>query len=154
MEGSAEETAKAVSDLSMDASSPSEPTASEETLSKNARKREAKIKQKEEERRRKEEDKARQTAAMANSKVQRPQAADDDDMDPTQYFENRLKAIATQKEAGKNPYPHKFFVSMSIVKYVEKYGSLDNGAHVEDDTISLAGRIMTKRSSSSKAVLL
>ncbi|KAE8714474.1 hypothetical protein F3Y22_tig00110195pilonHSYRG00063 [Hibiscus syriacus] len=39
---------------------------------------------------------------------------------------------------------------MSIVDYIDKYGNLGNGEHIEDVTVSLAGRIMSKRSSSSK----
>ncbi|KAI8570009.1 hypothetical protein RHMOL_Rhmol01G0000100 [Rhododendron molle] len=121
-----------------------------EVLSKNALKRELKNKQKEEERRRKEEEKAKQGAAVSNSQVSKPQIIDDEDMDPTQYFENRLKAIAALKIAGSNPYPHKFHVSISILEYIENYQSLTNGAHLEDVQVSLAGRIMSKRSSSSK----
>lgn len=125
---------------------------SSETVSKNARKRELKNKQKEEERRRKEEEKAKQAAAAAaNPQVKKSAAAaDDEDMDPTQYFENRIKYLDAQKKEGRNPYPHKFFVTMSILEYVDKYGGLGNGDHQEDVSVSLAGRIMSKRSSSSK----
>lgn len=56
-----------------------------------------------------------------------------------QYYENRLKYLASQKAEGKNPYPHKFSVSMSIVEFIEKYGGLSNGEHVEDVNESLAG---------------
>lgn len=56
-----------------------------------------------------------------------------------QYFENRLKTLATQKAAGMNPYPHKFHVSMSILEYIEKYESLNSGDHLEDVQVSLAG---------------
>ena len=86
-------------------------------------------------------------------------SADDEDMDPTvyisisfilcnaaylcylsqQYFENRLKYLAAEKAKGENPYPHKFAVSMSIPEYIEKYGGLNNGDHVEDAEVSLAG---------------
>ncbi|XWS09407.1 hypothetical protein CRYUN_Cryun40dG0082600 [Craigia yunnanensis] len=145
MEGSVDETAKAVSDLTMDSAAPGE------SQSKNARKKELKIKQREEERRRKEEEKAaKQAAAKASSQSQKPAGADDEDMDPTQFHENRLKFLASQKAEGKNPYPHKFFTSMSIVEYIDKYGSLGNGEHIEDVSVSLGGRIMSKRSSSSK----
>ncbi|KAE8801212.1 lysine--tRNA ligase-like [Hordeum vulgare] len=41
-------------------------------------------------------------------------AADDEDMDPTQYYENRLKTLDTLKAAGANPYPHKFLASISV----------------------------------------
>lgn len=121
-----------------------------EVVSKNARKKELKNKQKEEERRRKEEEKEKKAASMPKSAAQKQSAADDEDMDPTQYFDNRLKALAANKAAGMNPYPHKFHVSMSILEYIEKYESLNNGDHLEDVQVSLAGRLMNKRSSSSK----
>ncbi|XVF29523.1 hypothetical protein REPUB_Repub15cG0128600 [Reevesia pubescens] len=109
MEGSVEETAKAVSDIAMDSS------ASSETKSK------------------------KYAAAKASSQSQKSAGADDEDMDPTQFHENRLKFLASQKAEGQNPYPHKFFTSMSIIEYIDKYGSLGNGEHIEDATVSLAG---------------
>ena len=99
---------------------------------------------------------------------QKAVAADDEDMDPTvytiilcnadryvclyvcmihqvfllqQYFENRLKYLAAEKAKGENPYPHKFAVTMSIPEYIEKYGGLNNGDHVEDAQVSLAGML-------------
>ena len=48
--------------------------------------------------------------------------------------------MAAQKAAGINPYPHKFFVTLSITEYIEKYGVLNNGDHLEDVQVSLAGR--------------
>ncbi|KAG5555427.1 hypothetical protein RHGRI_012833 [Rhododendron griersonianum] len=129
-----------------------------------ALKRELKNKQKEKERRRKEGVKAKQDyfilaylvfmvciltiltlpqgAAVSNSQVSKPQMVDDEDMDPTQYFENKLKALAALKIAGINPYPHKLHVSISILEYIENYQSLTNDAHLEDVKVSLAGRIM------------
>lgn len=56
-----------------------------------------------------------------------------------QYFENRLKTLAALKAAGNNPYPHKFYVSMSVLEYIEKYGGLDSGEHLENVEVSLAG---------------
>ncbi|XP_043695520.1 lysine--tRNA ligase, cytoplasmic isoform X2 [Telopea speciosissima] len=132
--------------------SPSMEASAATSISKNALKREAKMKQKEEEKRLKEEEKKKKAAANASSQVQKPQVANDEDMDPTQYFENRLRVLAAQKAAEKNPYPHKFFVSMSIPEYIEKYEGLNSGDHLEDVQVSLAGRIMNKRTSSSKLV--
>ncbi|CAH8359950.1 unnamed protein product [Eruca vesicaria subsp. sativa] len=151
MEGSADQTTQAISKLSMDPSTTSESGAGDgsKAPSKNALKKELKMKQREEERKRKEEEKAK-LAPKASSQSQKAVAADDEDMDPTQYFENRLKYLAAEKAKGENPYPHKFAVSMSIPEYIEKYGSLNDGDHVEDAEVSLAGRIMNKRSSSSK----
>ncbi|KAJ6746335.1 LYSINE--TRNA LIGASE, partial [Salix koriyanagi] len=123
----------------------------DKTISKNALKKELKNKKREEERRQKEEEKARQAAAKASTEVQKSAtAADDEDMDPTQYYENRLKYLDAQKGEGKNMYPHKFFVTLSIPEYIDKYGELSNGEHLEDVSVSLSGRIMSKRSSSSK----
>lgn len=34
-----------------------------------------------------------------------------EDLDPAQYRENRIKAIVNKKAKGVNPYPHKFEVS-------------------------------------------
>ncbi|KAL5982654.1 hypothetical protein ACLOJK_016729 [Asimina triloba] len=151
MEG-VEEAAAAVSGLSMDSSSPSPAPA--EAQSKNALKRELKMKQKEEEKKKKAEYHKciaiLQAAAQASSQVQKKQAAEDEDMDPTQYYENRLKARESVKASGANPYPHKFHVSLSIVEYIDKYGSLGDGDHLENVEVSLAGRIMNKRTSSSK----
>ncbi|KAK7837582.1 lysine--trna ligase [Quercus suber] len=89
-------------------------------------------------------------ASMADSRSKKSAAADDEDMDPTQYFENRLKYLAALRAAGEEPYPHKFPVTMSIPEYVEQYKNIGNGEHLEDVTVNLAGRIMSKRSSSSK----
>ncbi|KAH9805863.1 retrovirus-related pol polyprotein from transposon RE1 [Citrus sinensis] len=140
MEGSVDETAKAVSNLAVDSSS-SDPAAGEETISKSARKKELKMKQKEEKKRRKEEEKrqkeAERAATKASSQSQKP-AADDEDMDPTQYLENRKRFLEIQKKEGKNPYPHKFFVSTSIIEYIANYGGLGNGDHLEDISVSLA----------------
>ncbi|XP_020088778.1 lysine--tRNA ligase isoform X2 [Ananas comosus] len=120
--------------------------------SKNALKKELKKKQKEEEKRKKEEENMKKKAAeAANPQSQKAlAAADDEDMDPTQYYNNRLKVLSSSKEVGVNPYPHKFQVSMTIVEYVEKYGSLSDGEHLKEVEVSLAGRIMNKRASSLK----
>jgi lysyl-tRNA synthetase class 2 len=148
MEGSIDEASKAVTDLSIDSTAnPSEP----EAPSKNAQKKAIKMKQKEEERRRKEEEKEKKEAANPSSQAQKATAAaDDEDMDPTQYFENRVKGLTALKEAGQNPYPHKFHVSISVLEYVDKYGGLESGEHLENEEVYLAGRITNKRSSSSK----
>jgi len=75
---------------------------------------------------------------------------DNEDLDPAQYRENRIKAIVAKKAKGVNPYPHKFQVSMSIPEYVEKYSSLEAGAQLTDVTVALAGRLSSKRASGAK----
>ncbi|KAJ8767495.1 hypothetical protein K2173_017539 [Erythroxylum novogranatense] len=88
-------------------------------------KRELKHKQEEEERKQKKEVKANQAANKTTSQEQKSAAT----------FGNRLKYLAALKEEGKNPYTH-YHATI--------------GEHLEERTVSLAGRIMIKRSSSSK----
>ncbi|MCI22703.1 lysine-tRNA ligase, partial [Trifolium medium] len=78
-------------------------------------------------------------AALQNAKENKNAPADDEDIDPTQYLENRLKYLATEKRKGKNPYPHKFSVTLSIEQYIKEYGSLNDGQHLDDVSVSLAG---------------
>ncbi|KAJ4844345.1 hypothetical protein Tsubulata_025244 [Turnera subulata] len=135
MEDSIDETAEAVSELEVN---------SGETMSKNALKRERRAKQREEERNRKAVEKA------AASQQSHKSAADEEDMDPTQYYENRLKYVNALKAEGKNPYPHYFKRTMTIPQFIDKYGGLRLEERLEDRTENLAGRIMFKRTSSSR----
>ncbi|CAD5186683.1 unnamed protein product [Musa acuminata subsp. malaccensis] len=140
-----EEAANSVSNLSVT------DTPAAEAPSKNALKKELKKKKKEEENRLKEEEKKKKVLVAAMPQSQKPSSADDEDMDPTQYYENRLKVLASVKVAGGNPYPHKFQVSMTITEYIEKYRVLNEGDHLKDVEVNIAGRrIMNKRTSSSK----
>ncbi|KAL1559551.1 lysine--tRNA ligase [Salvia divinorum] len=93
---------------------------------------------------------AEKVSAKPKGHAKKSAATEDEGMDPTQYFENRIRALAAQKETGSNPYPHKFEVQLSIPEYVKKYESLNGGDHLEDVEEKIAGRIMNKRSSSSK----
>ncbi|XP_057785244.1 lysine--tRNA ligase-like isoform X2 [Salvia miltiorrhiza] len=87
------------------------------------------------------------TSSTPNSKSR---VANDKVLDPKQYFENKLKFLGEQRAAGINPYPHKFYVTMSITEYKEKFGGLKNGHRLENVQVSLAGRMMSKRPSSLK----
>ncbi|KAK6132031.1 hypothetical protein DH2020_034224 [Rehmannia glutinosa] len=81
------------------------------------------------------------TSASAKPKPQTKKhaPAEDEGMDPTQYYENRLRALAAQKSAGTNPYPHKFEAKLTIPEYVKKYESLNSGDHLEDVEERIAG---------------
>lgn len=43
------------------------------------------------------------------------------------------------KEAGNNPYPHKFEVSHTIPEYIAAFGDIAKGERQEDVTASVAG---------------
>ncbi|CAG9466605.1 unnamed protein product [Pedinophyceae sp. YPF-701] len=100
------------------------------------------------------EKKAAQAAKAAAQPAKKKAAGDEDeDLDPTQYFENRKKWIGGVREKGGNPYPHKFHVSMRLPEYVAKYtDSVEAGQVVEGETVSLAGRVSSKRASGSKLI--
>ena len=87
------------------------------------------------------------------------------------FYEFRSDAIRKLKQTKQpTPYPHKFHVSQSIPRFVREWGiegRVANGATIEDvkpvrrpfivmqnetesDQVTLAGRVMTIRESSSK----
>eukprot|EP00039_Didymoeca_costata_P018484 m.333655 g.333655 ORF g.333655 m.333655 type:complete len:573 (-) comp17189_c0_seq1:143-1861(-) len=88
----------------------------------------------------------RAAAAPPSSK----KAEDEDPVDPSKYFEARTNKVASLKAADKSPYPHKFQVTSSLQQFLDTYASLKPEEIAEGVTVSLAGRIMTKRQSSQK----
>lgn len=62
-----------------------------------------------------------------------------EEVDPTLYFENRVKAVEAKKAKGINPYPHKFAVSISLPEFIAKYSSLEAGQQLSEVTVSVAG---------------
>ena len=51
----------------------------------------------------------------------------------------RCRALEAARSGGRNPYPHKFPVSIYIPDYIEKYRDTEAGARVEDRQEGLAG---------------
>lgn len=76
------------------------------------------------------------------------------EVSPNEYFKLRSAAIANLKEIGgdQHPYPHKFHVSISLEEFIERYSNLKEGDVLEDENLSVAGRIHAIRESSSKLV--
>lgn len=73
-----------------------------------------------------------------------------DDLNPNEYYEIRSKQInELRKTHSPNPYPHKFHVTVKVPEFVHKYAHLQRGEKIEDDKVSLAGRIHTKREAGS-----
>ena len=86
---------------------------------------------------------AEKKAAAAQAKAaDGPQLEHDeeDDLDPNQYHERRLRALETARASGRNPYPHKFHLTMYIPEYVAKYRGLEPGTKQEQTRESLAGK--------------
>ncbi len=88
-------------------------------------------------------------AAEANSK---PKDEEDEELDPTQYFANRVSALEEFKKGGGVPYPHKFKVDLSVPEFVHSFSGLADGARNDSSIVSIAGRIWSKRWSGQKLV--
>eukprot|EP00277_Geminigera_cryophila_P001424 CAMPEP_0179431718 /NCGR_PEP_ID=MMETSP0799-20121207/16540_1 /TAXON_ID=46947 /ORGANISM="Geminigera cryophila, Strain CCMP2564" /LENGTH=590 /DNA_ID=CAMNT_0021208793 /DNA_START=8 /DNA_END=1780 /DNA_ORIENTATION=+ len=117
-------------------------------ISKNALKKLEKAKQAAEAKAAKAAANAEKAAAAGPSSTKKK--ADEEELDPTKYFENRCNWVKEQKskENGINPYPHKFEVSTSLPDFRAKFEALPEGAHDESaGTISVAGRVWSKRAS-------
>ena len=103
---------------------------------------------------------AKQAAEAAKRAAEKAAKGDDgkleddasEETDPTKYYENRVNAVLASKARGINPYPHKFHVSIQLPDYVAKYKDIEAGTKVEEDKVSLAGRIMRKAASGTKLI--
>lgn len=122
-----------------------------EQISKNELKRRLKQEQKEKEKAEKaaqqQANKPAATAAATNNAAQ----VEDENIDPNEYYKMRVAQITHMKasEGAGAVYPHKFHVSISLTEFVEKYSYLKN-EEVNEDRVSLAGRIYSKRSMGQK----
>ena len=118
-----------------------------EKLSKNELKRREKMKQREAAKAAKEAAKAAKEAAKPKTDVKKE---DEEDVDPTKYFENRLASVNKAMESGVNMYPHKFEVQYSLPDFIEKYSYAKDGEHLESEICTVAGRVILKRASGKK----
>ncbi|XP_047254191.1 lysine--tRNA ligase-like isoform X2 [Capsicum annuum] len=123
-----------------------ESSVSTNPLSKSALKRVKKAKDKEH------LEQEKKAAAVAISQVEHHNIPENDNLDPTQYLANRLRRIELLKESGMNSYPHTFHITISIPEFVCRYAYLSAGEKLEaiEFETSLAGRVISKRASSSK----
>ncbi|KAG5582318.1 hypothetical protein H5410_052945 [Solanum commersonii] len=95
----------------------------------------------------------KKAAAVAKRQMEQHNLPANDSLDPTLYLANRLRNVESLRESGINPYPHKFFITMYIPKFISRYAHLNTGEFPEEIDISLAGRVISKRASSSKLYL-
>lgn len=103
----------------------------------------------------KEAEKAAKEAAKAAKAAANPTPAaakkdDEEDVDPTKYFENRLAIVAKAEETGHTMYPHKFEVQYSLPEFIEKFSYAKEGEHLENEVCTVAGRVILKRASGKK----
>ncbi|KAJ3593033.1 hypothetical protein NHX12_005371 [Muraenolepis orangiensis] len=76
--------------------------------------------------------------------------ADEETLDPNQYFKIRTQAIQAMKGTAEDPYPHKYNVDLSLTAFIEKYNNLQPGDQLTDVVLTVAGRVHAKRESGAK----
>ncbi|XP_065074870.1 lysine--tRNA ligase isoform X1 [Ochlerotatus camptorhynchus] len=118
-----------------------------ENLSKNELKRRLKAEQKVKEK----EEKA--ASAPAGDKPNNEAKVNEEEITPNDYFKLRSAAVTELKKSeATHPYPHKFHVSCSLESFIEKYSELKDGDMLEQESLSVAGRIHAIRESSGKLI--
>lgn len=115
-----------------------------ETISKNALKKQLKAEEAAKKKAAKDAEKAAK-AAEQPAKANKVTGEEVEELDPTQYYENRLKAIEDLEASSQTAFPHKFHCSLRISEFIAKYNSLAEGEHLEGEVVSVAGRILSKR---------
>jgi lysyl-tRNA synthetase class 2 len=116
----------------------------EQPLSKNALKKKLKAEKAAKEKAEKEAKKKAEAAGKPKS--DKIVAGADDDLDPSQYKEMREAMIKQISAEGGNVYPHKFPVDFRLPDYCAEFdGKTEQGARLEDQIVSLAGRIVSVR---------
>ncbi|KAL1439890.1 hypothetical protein MTO96_009719 [Rhipicephalus appendiculatus] len=91
-------------------------------------------------------------AAASTANNVESDAKDEETMDPNEFFRIRSAMVAQLREAGEDPYPHKFNVSTSLVEFVERYSGLQAGQVLTEERLSVAGRVHAKRQSGNKLI--
>lgn len=118
----------------------------ETTVSKNALKKAAKAEEAARKKAEKAAEKEAKKAADAASGEGKSTGLlkDEEELDPTQYYENRLKVV--NQLGYSTAYPYKFQVSHQIHEFIAQFNSLPEGSHEESVVVTVAGRVMRKAS--------
>ena len=99
---------------------------------------------------------AKKAAPAPKAGAKKEKVADDEELDPSKYTDNRKAFLEAQRAEGKNPYPHKFNRDFTIPHFKEKYDQvkMENGEFKEGEVVSVTGRIMMLRPSGAKLIFI
>lgn len=114
-------------------------------ISKNALKKQQKAEEAARKKAAKDAEKAAKKAAEP-AKADKLGGEDMEDLDPTQYFENRMNSIV--QLGGENAvgmFPHKFHADIRHDEFIQRFSALEDGTHMEDEVVSITGRLLSKR---------
>ena len=116
-----------------------------EQVSKKELKRREKMRKKEEEQAKKKTEK--EAKAKEAGKEPKKKKNDEEELDPTKYFENRKAYLLKKMEAGENPFPHKFEVTISLPEFIKTYTDITKKGEFLPEVVQVAGRVSTIRKS-------
>ena len=116
-----------------------------EQVSKKELKRREKMRKKEEEQAKKKTEK--EAKSKEAGKEPKKKKNDEEELDPTKYFENRKAYLLKKMEAGENPFPHKFEVTISLPEFIKKYTDITKKGEFLPEVVQVAGRVSTIRKS-------
>ena len=78
---------------------------------------------------------------------------DEAEISPNEYFKLRSAAVTELKNNElTHPYPHKFHVSSSLDDFINKFSNLKDGEMLENEKLSVAGRVHAIRESGAKLI--
>jgi lysyl-tRNA synthetase class 2 len=114
-------------------------------LSKNALKKQLKAEEAAKKKAAKDAEKAAKKAAEP-PKAAKVGADEAEELDPTQYYENRLKMISAREEVyGPGcTFPYKFHCTLRISDFIREYSGVAEGEQ-RPEVVSVAGRVLSKR---------
>ena len=119
-----------------------------EQVSKKELKRREKNRKKEQEQAEKKGNKEPKEKGGEKEKKGKPE----EELDPTKYFENRKNYLLKEIESGKNPFPHKFQVTISLPDFIKKYKGITKKGEFLDDVVQVAGRVHSIRKSGASLI--
>lgn len=106
-----------------------------------------KVAQKEKEKLEKDAQKVEVVGSKKGTKI------DEEEISPNEYFKLRSAAVTELKSNPQtHPYPHKFHVSISLEDFIKKYSHLKDGETLENEKLSVAGRVHAIRESGAKLI--
>lgn len=85
--------------------------------------------------------------------VKKESKIDELEISPNEYFKLRSAAVTELKSNPQtHPYPHKFHVSSSLEDFINNYSHLKDGEMLENEKLSVAGRVHAIRESGAKLI--
>ena len=120
-----------------------------EIISKSEFKKRQKMKKKIEDEEKKKALKKAKESESGNAKNKKP---DEEELDPTKYFENRKAWLQKRIQSGENPFPHKFEVTISLPDFIKKYTDITKKNEFLPEIVQVAGRVHSIRKSGSSLI--